>query len=135
MKINEHEVTKKMLSKIRENKLILEGDVSDGAVELSDVELKDEEEKFRNTVSPRVVFNSFKVYPKVNNVVFSGVFDILGGLEWQFTLEDINGLYITVNNLIVSEETMLTLKKLKGYYDNWSLEWAKKISTEYRSNE
>jgi len=136
--INEQDVTKKMLSTIRRNTLINEDFNSNNTdeEELTSNELSEEQKNFRDTVSPRVDFTGFKVYPKNKNVVFSGKFENLGGLEWEFTLEDSNGLYITANNVPFSDDVINTIKKLKGYYDNWADEWAQKLATEYnRSSE
>jgi len=133
--IFENDITKKMLSEIRgsNNKsLITEG--ANDEEDLSSAELSEEQKNFRDTVSPRVDFTGFKVYPKNKNVVFSGKFENMGGLEWQFTLEDANGLYITANNVPFSDDTIATIKKLKGYYDNWADEWAQKLATEYNRN-
>lgn len=129
---NEQEITKRMLNEIRNH------NINENAYEeeeLTSSELSEEQTNFRNTVSPRVEFTGFKIYPKNRNVVFSGKFDNLGGLEWQFTLEDANGLYITANNVPFSEDTINTIKKLKGYYDNWADEWAKKLATEYNRSD
>ena len=136
--LNEVDVTRKMLSTIRGNnslnnqKLINENNNSTSdEEELSSSELSEEQKNFRDTVSPRVEFTSFKVYPKSKNVVFSGKFDSLGGLEWEFTLEDNNGLYISANNVPFSDDTIDLIKKLKGFYDNWADEWSQKLATEY----
>jgi hypothetical protein len=125
--IYENEITKKMLSITRNNNLIKES-TEEG---LSSNELSEEHANFRNTVTPRVEFTGFKVYPETKNAVFSGKFDALDGLEWQFTLEDSDGLYLTGNNVSFSDETINTIKKLKGFYDNWAEQWSQKLATEY----
>lgn len=125
--LNERDITKKMFKVMNED---TSGGKNDEQ-ELSSIELSEEQSNFRNTVSPRVDFTGFKVYPKNKNVVFSGKFENMGGLEWQFTLEDADGLYITANNVPISNDAIDTIKKLKGYYDNWADEWAKKLATEY----
>lgn len=131
--ITEHNITKQMLSTIRSKPTLNENfNVNSGdEEELTSSELSEEQKNFRDTVSPRVDFTGFKVYPKNKNVVFSGRFENLGGLEWEFTLEDANGLYITANNVPFSDDVIETIKKLKGYYDNWADEWAQKLATEY----
>ena len=130
MKINlsEREIAKKMM-------LIINEDTSStDEEELSPAELSEEQEAFRSTVSPRVEFTGFKVYPKNKNVVFSGKFQNMDGLEWQLTLEDADGLYITANSVQITDDSIGILKKLKGFYDNWADEWAKKSATEYNRN-
>jgi len=130
-KLNEHDVTRGMLNRIRKSILNEEFGKSSDEEDLTSSELSEEQASFRDTVSPRVDFTGFKVYPKNKNVVFSGKFSNMGGLEWQFTLEDANGLYITANNVPMTDDTINTIKKLKGYYDNWADDWAKKLATEY----
>jgi hypothetical protein len=132
--LNEQDITKKMLSTIR-NRSINENVSNNDEEELSPAELSEEQTNFRNTVSPRVDFTGFKIYPKNKNVVFSGKFENMGGLEWEFTLEDTNGLYITANNVPFSDDTIDMVKKLKGFYDNWADEWAQKLATEYNRTE
>ena len=144
--LNEQDITKQMLSNIRKITLNEEAgaEIVDGESfkkmdgedeeELTSPELSEEQQGFRDAVSPRVEFTSFKVYPKSKNVVFSGKFNNLGGLEWQFTLEDADGLYISASNVQMTNDSINTIKKLKGYYDNWADDWAKKIATEYNRN-
>jgi hypothetical protein len=134
MKINEHDITRNMLTTIREDRMItenLDNTTTSDEEELTSAELSEQQTNFRKTVSPRVDFTGFKVYPKNKNVVFSGKFENMGGLEWEFTLEDANGLYISANNVPFSDDTIETIKKLKGFYDNWADEWAEKLATEY----
>lgn len=131
-RLDEQDITKKMLSTIRKRTLINEANNSNSdEEELTSAELSEQQANFRDTVSPRVDFTGFKVYPKNKNVVFSGKFENMGGLEWEFTLEDTNGLYITANNVPFSDDTIEMIKKLKGFYDNWADEWAQKLATEY----
>tara|TARA_R110000796_G_scaffold252137_1_gene385321 strand:- start:18280 stop:18729 length:450 start_codon:yes stop_codon:yes gene_type:complete len=131
-RLDEQDITKQMLSTIRKKTLINESNTSTSdEEELTSAELSEQQTNFRDTVSPRVDFTGFKIYPKNKNVVFSGKFENMGGLEWEFTLEDTNGLYITANNVPFSDDTIELIKKLKGFYDNWADEWAQKLATEY----
>ena len=136
--LNEHDMTKNMLKTMREtvkyqNKSAINesSNQNNDEEELSAAELSEEQAAFRNTVSPRVDFTGFKVYPSTKNVIFSGKFENMGGLEWQFTLEDADGLYISGDNVPMSNDAITTIKKLKGYYDNWADDWAQKLATEY----
>lgn len=126
--LNEREIAKKMMMVIKENTSAKDEE------ELTSAELSEEQEEFRSTVSPRVEFTSFKVFPKGKNVTFSGKFQNMDGLEWQLTLEDSDGLYITANSVQISDDSIAILKKLKGFYDNWADKWAKKLATEYNRN-
>jgi hypothetical protein len=134
--LNEHDITSNMLKAMRsasrhQNKSVLTEGTNSDEEELTSAELSEEQAAFRDTVSPRVDFTGFKVYPNTKNVIFSGKFENMGGLEWQFTLEDADGLYISADNVPMSEDAITTIKKLKGYYDNWADDWAQKLATEY----
>ena len=135
--LNEHDITKNMFKTMRDvvrdrNKSVLNENSNGGDEEdLTSAELSEEQKAFRDTVSPRVNFTGFKVYPKTKNVIFSGKFENMGGLEWQFTLEDADGLYISGDNVPMTADAITTIKKLKGYYDNWADDWAQKLATEY----
>jgi len=136
--LNEHDITKNMFKTMRgvmeyKNKSSLNENYNQNNDEedLTSAELSEEQAGFRDAVSPRVDFTGFKVYPNTKNVVFSGKFENMGGLEWQFTLEDADGLYISAENVPISDDAIITLKKLKGYYDNWADDWAQKLATEY----
>jgi hypothetical protein len=132
--INEHDMTKKMMDTIRTQKKLLRENMgnSDGVIELSGDERKAEEDKFRETVDSSAQISVFNIYPDANNVVFGGTIQGMGGLEFQFTLEDTNGFYITTNNLQITDEIARKLTTMKGYYDNWRDEWFQKLATEYR---
>jgi len=135
--LNEHDITRNMLNTIRRKPMISEGVINENLnqnndeEDLTSSELSEEQAGFRDAVSPRVDFTGFKVYPNTKNVVFSGKFENMGELEWQFTLEDADGLYISAENVPISDDAITTLKKLKGYYDNWADDWAQKLATEY----
>lgn len=139
--INEHDMTKRMMSAMKDGSVgkalneNQEAGVETSAkdvIELTGEERKNEEQKFREVLGNLVEFNVFNIYPKAGNVVFGGIFQGMDGLQFQFTLEDSNGLYVTANNMQVTSEVVETIQKLKGYYDNWKEEWANKMATEYR---
>lgn len=137
---NQYEITKNMLKVIRENKQnnkkLLNEDSSNqqDTIQLSGDELNQEQSKFRDVITSRVEFTSFNIYPQAGNVVFGGKFQDMDNMEWQFSLEETDGLYITSNNMQVSDDVVNRIKKLKGYYDNWASEWSNKLATEYKSN-
>lgn len=106
-------------------------EAAEDVVELNASEMKEEKDKFRDSVDSRVEFYSFKIYPKSKNAVFSGSFAGLGGMHWQFTLEEKTGIYLSVDNLQLDDDTFEVLEKLKGYYENWAEEWSEKVVEEY----
>jgi len=139
--MNHHDETRKILELIREDKrkvtstqrLITEQDVSvQEEKELDPAETSEEERKFRDTVTPRVKFNKFKLYPKAQNVEFSGKFTD-NNLEWIYSLDDSVGVYVTTNLLQLNDETLKQIQKLVGYYQTWSDEWANRIAEEYQN--
>lgn len=107
---------------------------SDDSIQPSSEELAQEQQRFRETVGPRVEFTTFNIYPQAGNVVFGGKFQDMDGLEWQFSLEETDGIYITANNMQVSDDVVTRIQKLRGYYDNWAGDWSQKLATEYKGN-
>jgi hypothetical protein len=124
--LNEHDITKSMLNVIREG-------VTNDVIDLTGGELQKQHDLFRDAISPRVDFNVFKIYPNNKNVVFSGKFQDMNGMEFQFSLEDTEGLYINASNLQLTDEVMTRLQRLKGFYKNWADEWSNKLATEYKA--
>ena len=98
--MSQHDETKRMLGLIRETKnlnkknksLLREQSEIKDDIDLGEEDsaaLVEEEKKFRDTVTPRVEFNRFKLYPKAQNVEFSGKFTS-NNLEWFYSLDDTN---------------------------------------------
>ena len=142
--MSQHDETKRMLGLIREtidiektkNKSLLkeQTEVKDD-IDLGEEDsasLVEEEKKFRDTVTPRVEFNRFKLYPKAQNVEFSGKFTS-NNLEWFYSLDDTDGVYISGDLLQLNQSTLEQIQKLVAYYDTWSNEWATKIAEEYKN--
>ncbi len=100
--------------------------------DLDDAELKEEEDKFRQTVHNRVKFNKFKLYPASQNVEWSGDFTD-SRMEWNYSLDDSRGVYITSDLLQLDDDTLEVIKKLVGYYKAWSDDWATRIAEEYNN--
>lgn len=128
--INEHDITKMMLNKINESKLVKEQEGEN--VEMSDntltgADLKAQEDKFVQVVSPRVTFNELKVYPDDNNVFWSGEFD--NGIAWQMSKND--ELVIDADNVTIDDEELEMINKLKKYREVWVDEWSEKLRSEY----
>lgn len=127
------DITREMLDKMYESstKRIIKEEF-DEKIELKEKEAKEEEKKFRDTVSPRVEFKRFFIYPKSANVEWAGKFTYMD-LEWVYSLESTNGVYISGDLIQLDEDTMQILKKLVGYYETWSNEWANKMAENYTS--
>lgn len=141
--MSQHDETKRMLGLIRETKnlnkknksLLREQSEIKDDIDLGEEDsasLVEEEKKFRDTVTPRVEFNRFKLYPKAQNVEFSGKFTS-NNLEWYYSLDDTNGVYITADLLQLDQSSLEQIQKLVAYYETWSNEWAIKIAEEYKN--
>ena len=141
--MGQHDETKRMLGLIRESKSIKtnnskrmireQNEGAGGKEDLDPAEYSEEQQKFRDTVSPRVKFNSFKLYPKAQNVEFSGEFTD-SKIEWFYSLDDTRGVYITGTFIQLSDEVLkIQIQKLVAYYETWSDEWATRIAEEYKN--
>ena len=100
--------------------------------DLDEGELREEEDKFRQTVHNRVKFNKFKLYPTSQNVEWGGEFTD-SRMEWNYSLDDSRGVYITSELLQLDDDTLDVIKKLVGYYKAWSDDWATRIAEEYNN--
>jgi hypothetical protein len=131
-RLDEHDMTKKMLNRIRTSELnerqerigqlLTEGDTD--VVKVEDEELGEEAAKFNDMVGG-VDFKQYEVYPQDRNVIMVGVLD--NGIEFKFSKKE-QAPYINANNLRLDSDTLDVIKKLQGYYVNWSSDWAAKIS-------
>ena len=100
--------------------------------DLDESELREEEDKFRQTVHNRVKFNKFKLYPASQNVEWGGEFTD-SRMEWNYSLDDSRGVYMTSELLQLDDDTLDVIKKLVGYYKAWSDDWATRIAEEYNN--
>ena len=158
--INEHDMTKKMMSVMRGGyKLLMEDEgATEGATEgasnppLDAVEdsgdtispkkgdsvFNDELKKLQDTVDPRVKITNFKIYPVDENVILEGVFlqreSQESGIKFRMSLAA-GDIQTSMTDIELSDKVSLLLQKLKGYYENWVDEWALKLANEYRPKE
>ena len=134
--INEHDITKMMIEKINESKLIREQEeVQDmdnkKSITITGSELKNEENRFTEYMGTnRVEFNELNLYPAENDAVWSGKFN--NGIEWQISVND--DMVINTQGTPIDDPEMELIEKLKKYSSVWAEEWAKKLRTDY-SNE
>jgi len=143
--MSQHDETRKILELIRESgsksiltkTLITEQDLNVQKKDensLDPTEMKEQERLFRDTVTQRVKFNQMKLYPKAQNVEWSGEFTD-NAVEWFYSLDDTQGVYVTTELLQLREDTMKLLQKLIAYYKTWSDDWAKRIAEEYENQQ
>lgn len=135
--MDSYDYDKKMIASIQEGVLkenTLYGDENENdTIELIGDELKEEQDKFRQVVGTRVEFTVFNLYPEANNVIFGGKFQNLSGMEFQMSLEGDDGVYVTANNMQLTDDAIKTLNRLRGYYVDWADDWATKLATEYKN--
>ena len=96
--------------------------------EVTPDEQREEENKFKDTISKLVKFEKIKVYQQ--NVEWSGEL-IREKVRWVYSLSENNACYISIENedmLQLTNEVIETFKKLKGYYDVWADEWGARLT-------
>lgn len=103
-----------------------------------DAVFNDELQKLRDTVSPRIKITSFKIYPTDENVIIDGVMEYKEsegtGITFKMSLAA-GDVETTMNDIELNDNISDLLHKLKGYYENFRLEWSKKLPNEYRPTE
>lgn len=141
-RINEHDMTKKMMDIIRggyKSKLITEADEQKDVIspKKGDAVFNSELKKLQDTVDPQVEITNFKIYPTDGNVIIDGVFlkkeADNTGITFRMALTA-GEIETSMNNIDLSDKVSILLRKLKGYYENWVDEWALKIANEYNQN-
>ena len=140
--MNQHDETRKMLELIREekrsigntNKIIITEQITTGgeAKPLDTSELKLQEKSFRDAITPRVKFNKFTLYPKAQNVEWSGEF-IDSRIEWYYSLDETVGVYMSSDLLQLSDDILKQIQRLAAYYKTWAEDWATRIAEEYQN--
>jgi len=131
--INEYDVTKMMIQKINESRLMREQEENDNvttkdSLTITGSELKDEENRFTDYMGTnRVEFNELNLYPSENNAVWSGKFN--NGIEWQISVND--DMVLNTQGTPIDDPEMELIEKLKKYSTVWGEEWAKKLRTDY----
>jgi len=136
--LNEHEQTKMMLEFIRSNsskRIIQESDDVISPSE-NDSVYTDELKKLSDTVDPRVQISKFKIYPRDRDVQLDGRLD--SGVNFFMSTKAMK-LKISITDdqgktaeIYLDDELLSTIQKLNGYYENWTREWATKLTTEYK---
>ncbi len=92
--------------------------------ELTDDELEGEKQEFANNVTKLSEFNEFKV--SYDNVTWGG-FMPKEKIEWVYSLESDEGVYISCELTQLTQGTLELIQKLYGYYEKWSDKWSGEI--------
>lgn len=98
--------------------------------------LQNQIDAFRASVNPGAKFsvkskesgneesNALVYFPSDKNLVFTGTIPTMSGLKFQFSLNDVtDSPYVFVDGLALTPSVLETLKRLKGFYENWKTEW------------
>ena len=138
--INEHDLTKKMLNAIRNNKLLKEQEEEQSDVitpSENDSTYSEEVKKISDSVDPRVQITKFKIYPRDRDVQFEGRLDSginffmsTKAMKLSISITDDQG---NATRIYLDNDLVKTIQKLNGFYENWTREWAQKLNTEYKS--
>lgn len=89
-------------------------------------EQRDEENKFKDSVTKLCKFDKIKVYKE--NVKWSGNL-VREKISWEFSLDDTIGCFIDIEEpLQLRDENIETIKRLRVYYDVWSDEWSGRLT-------
>jgi hypothetical protein len=114
--------------KVKLTRLLTEDNAGEQPQEVTPDEQREEENKFKDTVSKLVKFGKIKVYRQ--NVEWSGEL-IRERVKWVYSLNESNGCYLSIESedmLQLTVEVIDTFKKLRGYYDVWSDEWSARLT-------
>jgi hypothetical protein len=81
-----------------------------------------ENAKFKSAVTDFVELGDIKIYP--NDVRWDGIIS-KHNLSFTFALNDVNGLLISGNLMVLDDDLIQILTKLHDYYSVWVDEWKK----------
>ena len=138
MLINEHDKSKEMMKIIKEmqnsgmKQNIQTNEEVGEEIELSSNEIKSEEEGLRQQIDASLKITTYTVYPDNDNVVLEGIIQGMGNLEFQFTLEEEDGLFITSDAVKVNSSFASKIQRLHGSYENWRGEWFESKLNDYK---
>ena len=136
--INEHDLTKRMISAVRTSNMLNEAEEGNDVITPSEnsAEYKEEVQKISDTIDPRFQITKFKIYPRDMDAQLEGRF--YTGINFYMSVKS-NYLKISLAEdngkakiVDVDKDFLDVINKLNGYYKNWALEWAKKLNTEYK---
>lgn len=109
------------------------------AIELqkNDSTYQDELQKMREVVTQTVNFTSFNIYPSDENVVIDGYLEKResdnSGIFFKMALTS-GDIETSMVDVELNDAVNETMKRLTGYYANFSEEWGKKIHEYKNSN-
>lgn len=118
--LNEHDETKRMIDLLRETYTNQEGK---DTIEVEGSDLDDAQQELEQQVKKTAKIVSFNIYPQTENAVMTGKIESMDNLQFQFTLEDDDGVYLIANNMQLSSDAVEVIKRLQAHYLNWVDKW------------
>ena len=154
-KINEHDMTKKMMDIVRggfNTRLVSEvqtGPEQDMGITApkqdegerkdtinatkGDAVFKEEYKKLTEIVDPSIDITNFKIYPVDKNAIIEGnLLNNRATFKMELTADEVT---VDTGSIGLNDDNNGILKKLQGYFKNWKNEWSKKITSEYNQNQ
>ena len=104
----------------------------EGKRQLTSQELEDEKSEFASNVTKLTEFNDFKI--GYDNVTWGG-FIPKEKIEWIYSLESDEGIYISCELTQLTQGTLELIQKLYGYYNKWADKWSGEIGVKGKEPE
>lgn len=98
---------------------------NENSTTLSENELEDEQNGFKESVGGVVTFGDFQILK--GNIKWSGRLDN-ERINWVYNLNLNDGCSITTENTSLTDETMERIIKLKNYFNTWKDYWSSEVN-------
>jgi len=137
-RINEHDMTKKMMDTLRGGYKDMLTEEVDNQKDTKDYTTsnpiyQEELKKIKETVDSSIEIDEFRSYinPNNKNVMMTGTM-LFGKVIFRFELIRDEAELSTIEPYDLTIENNEKISKMIGYFKNWRDEWAKKITEEMK---
>ena len=137
-RINEHDMTKKMMDILRGGYKDMLTEEVDNQKDTKDYTTsnpiyQEELKKIKETVDSSIEIDEFRSYinPNNKNVMMTGTM-LFGKVMFRFELVRDEAELSTIEPYDLTIENNEKISKMIGYFKNWRDEWAKKITEEMK---
>ena len=137
-RINEHDMTKKMMDILRGGYKDMLTEEVDNQKDTKDYTTsnpiyQEELKKIKETVDSSIEIDEFRSYinPNNKNVMMTGTM-LFGKVIFRFELIRDEAELSTIEPYDLTTENNEKISKMIGYFKNWRDEWAKKITEEMK---
>ena len=100
--------------------------------QLTSSELQNEQAQFANNVTKLTQFKDFQI--NYDNVTWGG-FMPKEKIEWVYSLESDDAVYISCELTQLTQSTLELIQKLYGYYTKWADQWSGEIGVKGSGNQ